>query len=326
MKLLTKKTPPPVPRRRLDANRQERNDALESGPKLSGPSSRAFRRNQTLTGSRSPQVRSATELSNEVSLRSPRATTHQLRSRRRKLSTYLAGGLIISAALLGLLYQMTDTVRVSLYGQVAPLPKADEERFEGIVESYLQEYPLQRLRMLLKRDQLLSYFYANDAREIASVSDITHDGIGKTHVKLKVREPIASWTIGSTKRFVDGGGVVFARNFFDTPSVKIRDDSGIKSKDESAATAVTSTRFLRFIGQAVNALNTHKVTVTTITIPPNTTRQVDIVTGKTRLIMTIDRPVGQQSEDAARAWKYLATRNRTPSYIDVRVGGKAFYR
>ncbi len=318
-----KKPQRPVPRRRLDASRQARNTALETQP---AAPSQMFRRNQTLVGSRSRNVQSASELSTETTLRSPRATAHHLRAHRRKLSTYLIAGLMVCAGLFGLLYQMTDQVRVSLYGQVAPLPDADQQRLERYIEQYLHENPLQRLRFALNKEQLLAYLATHDAREIYQINELEHDGIGKTHLQLKAREPIASWAIGSDRRFVDADGVVFSKNYFDAPDVRIRDESGISVDNESAATAVTSTRFLQFIGQAVGAMNQQKIAVTSVNIPANTTRQVDVVVGKTRLMMTIDRAVGEQSEDGARAWRHLREKNRNPRYIDVRVGGRAYYR
>jgi hypothetical protein len=42
--------------------------------------------------------------------------------------------------------------------------------------------------------------------------------------------------------------------------------------------------------------------------------------------MSVDRPAGEQAEDAMRAIKYLQSKGMTPAYIDVRVGGKAYYK
>lgn len=309
------------PRRRLSRDRQVRNDSLETvSPAAS------FRRNQTLTGSRSTDVRSASELSDQAVLRSPRATAHHLRAYRRRLGLYLLVGAAFSLVLYGTLYQLTNNVRVSLYGQVAPLASDDERRLESTVDRYLDQHPLERIRLFLNPDRLVAYFAEEDMREVYAVTKFEHDGIGRSHIQIKVREPIASWTIGNDRRYVDGNGVVFVNNYFDTPSVRIRDESGISLRGESQATAVTSTRFLRFIGQAVNALDQYGVDVATVSIPANTTRQVNLLIGKSRIMMTIDRPVGEQSEDAARAWKYLTTKKKSNNYLDVRVAGRAYYR
>lgn len=311
----------PVPRRRLSTERQARNDALDTTP-----TTMTFRRNRTLTGSRSADVRSASELSDQIALRSPRATAHHLRAYRRKLSYYLIAGLVVSGLVYGLLNQLTNTVNVTLYGQVAPLAEADKERLHQAIYNYLDQHPIERIRLFMNTDRLVAYFAAHDMREISEITRIDGEGIGKTHLQVKVREPIASWLIGNDRRFVDGTGVIFAHNYFGTPSVRIRDESGISLRGESQATAVTSSRFLRFIGQAVNALNDQGIKVSTVSIPANTTRQVDLLIKDTRIMMTVDRPVGEQSEDAARAWRHLEAKKRKVKYIDVRVGGKAFYR
>ena len=171
----------------------------------------------------------------------------------------------------------------------------------------------------------MAYLASQDVREVRRVAAVRGDGIGQTVVELVAREPIASWTIGADRRFVDESGVVFSHNYFDTPTVQIRDESGIGGSEDQA-TAVTSARFLRFIGQAVAGLTSYDLDVATVSIPATTTRQVDLIIGRSRIKMTIDRPAGEQSQDAARAWQYLDRAGRTVRYVDVRVSGKAFYR
>lgn len=311
----------PVPRRRLDAERQKRNDKLDSSTAAT-----SFRRNSTLIGSRSTMFRSASELSRQVALQSPRATVHHLRAYRRRLGLYLLGGLIACLGIYGVLNQLTDQVVVTVYGQVAPLAEADRQRLESTIDSYLDDHPLERLRLFMNKDRLVAYFAAHDMREVSAVTDISRGTLGQTYIRVKVREPVASWTIGDDRRYVDGDGIIFAHNYFAKPSVQIRDESGLGLAGESQATAVTSSRFLRFIGQAVNTMHQYQIAISTVSIPANTTRQVELLVGKSRIKMTIDRSVGEQSEDAARAWKYLQSKQRQVRYIDVRVEGRAYYR
>lgn len=329
-----KKPSQPVPRRRLNSERQARNDALEytatrhqsSKSETISEQPTSFRRNQTLTGSRSTRVETATEYSRHSSLQSPRAQVHHLRHRRRKLGSWLAGGLVACAVVSGLLLQLTADVRVSLYGQIAPLSTEDQQRLETAVEGYLARYPLERLRFMLDSNRLVAYLASQNVREVERIAAVRSDGIGQTAFELVAREPIASWTIGSDRRYVDSQGVIFSHNYFDRPAVQIRDESGIAADDEDQATAVTSGRFLQFIGQAVASLTSYDIRVSTVSIPTNATRQVDMLVGKSRVKMTIDRPVGEQSQDAARAWEHLRKTNRSPRYIDVRVSGRAYYR
>jgi hypothetical protein len=41
---------------------------------------------------------------------------------------------------------------------------------------------------------------------------------------------------------------------------------------------------------------------------------------------SVDRAVGEQAEDAARAVRYLDGKGMSPEYLDVRISGKAFYK
>ncbi|MNT76825.1 hypothetical protein D3C72_2158760 [compost metagenome] len=59
-----------------------------------------------------------------------------------------------------------------------------------------------------------------------------------------------------------------------------------------------------------------------------TTREIDLrIRGVSSYIkLLIDRPVGQQIEDLTRALAYLKSKGQEPTYIDVRVSNKAFYK
>lgn len=265
-------------------------------------------------------------------MQSPRATVHHLRRRRRRLALLLGGGLIGALMMVVLLSQFAAEVRVAVVGQVRPLTEAQQQRIIGPINDYYATRPLERLRMLLNRDQLTAYLQANDIREVERIDALKGDGWGRAVVEIKVREPVARWSIGRQERFVDRTGAVFAVNYFDTPTVAIRDESGITTRSEAEAQAVTSGRFLAFVGRAVGTLRTEGLQIDAVVIPPATTRQVHlVVAGKPSvpIKMTIDRSAGEQSEDALRAWRHLAgggQRSARPQYIDVRVSGMAYYR
>lgn len=321
-----RKQPAPVPRRRL-SDQPPRDDSTATGVGSTAQGSSTFRRNQTLTGTTSHTVRASTELSGQM--QSPRATAHHLRRRRRHLSGLLVIGLVGIVLLGGMLQQLTAEVRVSVVGQVRPLTQSQQDRIVEPIESYLAMRPIERIRAFMNHDNLTAYLQSEGVRDIEYVSDVRGDGIGRSVVQLKVREPVARWSIAGQERFVDKSGAVFAVNYFDTPTVAIRDESGISTRSESEAQAVTSGRFLAFVGQSVGLLDNYGLQVNAVVIPPATTRQVNLVVAGDREVpvkMIIDRPAGEQSEDAARAYNHLAGQGQPPQYIDVRVSGMAYYR
>lgn len=319
-----RKQQPNVPRRRLEAQTTR---SGQPKPASQETSNQTFRRNRTLTGTTSHDVRSATE--NIGSMQSPRATAHHLRRRRRKLGGLLLGGLIGALVVVSLLHQLTAEMRVAVVGQVRPLTESQQMRIVEPINAYLSTRPLERFRLLLNHDKLLAYLQAQGIRDIELIDSVEHDDWGRSVVTVKVREPVARWSIAGQEHFVDRLGNVFAVNYFDTPTVTIRDDSGISARSEVEAQAVTSSRFLAFVGRTVGLVNSYGVDVDSVVIPPNTTRQLELVVSGDPAVaikMTIDRPAGEQAEDAARAYRHLAEQGSSPRYIDVRVSGMAYYR
>lgn len=316
--------PAVVPRRRL-SEQPRRGESDMNG--AARPAATTFRRNRTLTGSSSESVRPASELTGVI--QSPRATAHHLRQTRRRLGVWLLAGLGGAIVMIMLLQQFTAEVRVSIVGQVRPLTSDQQAHMAAPIERYLSTRPLERFRVLLDESMLATYLQAEGLREVEAVTSVRMDGIGQTVIQLKVREPVARWTIGDEQRFVDKNGVVFATNFYEVPPVAIRDESGIAARNEADMQAVTSGRFLTFVGRGVGLLARDGLKITSVVIPADTTRQVHmVIAGKPQLPikMTIDRPVALQVEDAVRAYRHLAGQGRTAKYLDVRVSGMAYYR
>jgi hypothetical protein len=143
--------------------------------------------------------------------------------------------------------------------------------------------------------------------------------------RIETREPIARWSIYGSSQYVDATGTVFTRNYHAVPPLKIIDNSGIRTTNNKI---ITSHRFLGFVGRVIGLSNDREMIVSRITIPSSTTRQVEIqlkgVSQKYKL--SVDRSTGEQVEDMARITSYLRRKHITPSYVDVRVEGKAFYR
>lgn len=316
---LSKQTPKndlPVRRRRLD-------DDATSPPSLSGQAT--FRRNSTITGSSSQHIASATELAGQM--QSPRATAHHLHRKRRSFGMMLLGTLVAGGMALFLLYQVVGTLHISLYGQIQPISASEQQLYQEKILSYLNRYPLQRLRFLLNTDQLVEYLQAESLSEVRGIDSVQSDNLGSATITLKMREPIASWLIQGKRQYVDDGGVVFARNYFSQPQVQIRDESALTHANGQQIQAVTSRRFLQFIGQAVSYFEKHDHKVKQVIIPTATTRQVIVTLASGYNIkMTVDRPTGEQGEDALRAVAYFKRKHIKPEYADVRVSNRVFYR
>ena len=154
---------------------------------------------------------------------------------------------------------------------------------------------------------------------------MTFAGFGATTIELTVRKPTVAWRTGSTAVYVDDTGVAFSRNYYEPPSVKVVDQTGIVTEGNKV---LASNRFLAFIGKLVGQMNYQQLPVEQVDLPPGTTRQVVVhVRGiGYPITFSIDRPVGEQAEDAARAVTYLRNRGEKPEYLDVRVSRKAFYK
>jgi hypothetical protein len=321
--------PDVVPRRRLDADYSSsprNDDKLTIERVYSSRRYQQYRRNQTITGSTSANIASAGEIGGQM--QSPRAASHHLRRKQRSLLGRLVLTLGTAGVLFFVLYNLVARVEVSIYGQVNDSQSSPEvtEIYEQTIQNYFSTRPLERLRPLLDEDNLARYLQAGDASEVREITSITPTEIGSARFELKMREPIAIWTINGRTQYVDGDGSIFARNFYLEPRVEVVDESGIRFED---VTAVTSSRFLRFIGVGIGYGAERELPIDRAIVPAETTRQVQFALNnneKTRLKLTVDRPVGEQVEDALVAYTELKRKGQKPTLIDVRVSGKAFYR
>lgn len=160
----------------------------------------------------------------------------------------------------------------------------------------------------------------------------------------------------SAKNFVVSGGATETAVSSETtyaPSVPVIDESGAK----------LSRKMSEFIGMVEADFKESGYTVTRVAIPTGMAREVDVYvaegggggssdgdnggssgggdgsetegvvngaldTGELGYYfkMNIDRGSGVSVEDAVKMVKYLSERDLHPSYVDVRVEGKAFYR
>lgn len=284
-----------------------------------------FSRNQTFTGSTSDAVSSAAELSGTI--QSPRAATHHLRRKQRTLGVRIIGLLLAVGVTLLFLYEFIASTTISYYGQVTSGADIVEVRsYQQLVNEYLSGRPLERLRPFLNEERLVAYMNDNDASEVRQITAVSSAGLGRIQMVIKMREPVVAWTIDGQKRYVDSEGYIFTRNHYEEPEVTVVDESGISNSSDIKT--VASSRFLQFIGRGVGFAKTEGISINQVIIPVDTTRQVQFaVTNKTRtrIKLSVDRPVGEQVEDAVRAHQYLKRQGVEVRYIDVRVSGRAYY-
>lgn len=313
MRRTSKKEPIPARRRQAssstEARRPSDNDLAQRY---------AFRRNRTLTGSASSDVVSAGH-SDAAQLKSPRVRSHDLAQHRRLLGVTLFGVLLVTIILFILVSQFTSSVVVRSTDASIAL----DDAYATSIEQYLQAQPIERLRFMTNQRQLNQYLQSV-APEVLSVTADGSAGFGVSAFVIKVRTPIASWSIGDSEQYVDDTGTSFQRNYFPTPAVQIIDDSGIRA---AVGQAVASDRFLGFVGRVVGLTGAGGYTVAQVTIPQGTTRQVELRLNDVPypIKVSVDRPAGEQVEDMTRAVRWLASQQQTPAYLDVRVSGRAFY-
>ena len=306
MGLFSKKKPDLPRRRQSDAL----NDSLDERY--------TFRRNQTLTGSASPRVVTANDMSAQI--RSPRAHAHELARRRQHVGSILFVTLLGCVLLGFLIMQFTASVTV----RSSELTMQLDDRYSRDIEDYFNRQPIERLRFLLREDRLLAYLQSV-APEVAKVDVEGSVGYGNTAFALTMREPIVAWNINNNRQYVDTSGTAFTRNYYADPKVQVVDESGIQI---SGGETVASNRFLGFIGRVVGLAKSSGYTVTDVILPRGMTREVDIkLEGVGYPIrFSVDRPAGEQIEDMDRALTWLTANSQSPEYLDVRVSRRSYYK
>jgi hypothetical protein len=311
MALFSRKKQADIPRRRQAAFRdEERKDDFDERY--------TFRRNRTITGSTSPQIASSGELNAQI--KSPRAQAHELTRQRRHIGATLL--LVLAGA--GVLFFLVSQFTAGAAVRATDVSIQLDSNYATIIESYLTSEPLERLRFMTDTNHLTQYVQAK-APEVANVTLDGSAGIGKSTFVFTLREPTVGWTINGKQQYVDTTGTAFTRNYFTTPAVQVVDKSGVRVE---AGQAIASNRFLGFVGRAVALAKQQGFIVTQVIIPEGTTRQVALQLHGLRypIKLSIDRGVGEQVEDMARAVRWLKARGLSPQYLDVRVSGEAFYR
>lgn len=306
--------------RRYSNRGEEKNNKNESVAAIRSQST--FRRNRTLTGSVSSRVASGNELYAEF--QSPRAKVHHLARVRRQLGLLFAIVCLAGVALYLVVSQLIAHVQISVSDNVV-LDETTKRAYIAQLDKYYASRPLERLLPLLKKEELYS-FMTSEYAEIKTLDIQATGEPGYGTVRLTLRKPVASWSLAGKNEFVDENGIVFKYNAYSTPSMQIIDSN--RSATANADNLVTSNRFLGFVGKIVGAAKQQGYTVTKVTIPPFTTRQLeaDVEGVPYKIKLTLDKPAGEQMEDMGRVIRYITKQQANPKYIDVRVKGRAFYQ
>lgn len=279
----------------------------------------SFRRNRTLTGSASSLVVSTNEAG--AQLKSARVHTHELARKRRHVGLLL----VLTLAGAGLFYYLTSQFTASVAVTSANTTLHVDAVYGRVIQDYFSRWPLQRFRFAINTEQLDEYVQSRTP-EVEAIRVGGSAGFGVSEFALTFRQPIAGWTINGSAQYVDAAGISFGRNYFPLPNVQVIDNSGARPQEGQA---VASNRFLGFVGRVVGSSATlAQYKVIEVVIPAGTTRQVDIkLEGIGYPVkFSIDRGAGEQVEDMARAIRWLQASNITPEYLDVRVGGRVFYK
>ncbi len=279
----------------------------------------AFRRSRTMTGSLSSTVRAAAEP--RADLQSDRLKHHTLRRRRRHLLLYLFLVALGVWVMVSLINQFMLSVTVQ---PVSGVVGADNVGYMRIVDTYFGSHPNERFAFSLRSGALLAELQ-KEYPEVKNVTVTAQPWLQAAKVVVSMRRPLASWTIGTTKYYIDDTGVAFKRNYFAEPTLVVEDKTGI---DPQTSGKIVSDRMLHYIGRLIALLSANGYVVERLELPAATSREVDVrLVGKSYVIKTdLDRDPAGQVADIKNAVTFLESRNINPAYADVRVSSRLYYK
>jgi hypothetical protein len=287
---------------------------------MAGQNDYVFRRSRTLTGSVSTEVTASAERLGQ--LKTDRLKLHELKMHRARIVRILLGTLVV-CSMLGFLV-VNFVIRPDIGSGQLGVNQPDIERYRQSIYAYFNDRPLERFGFLLRPTDLETDMKRRHA-EVAGLAVYRDWYGGNVSVTLYFRQPLVGWRVNNQQFYVDAQGVAFTYNHFAEPSVAVTDKSGLPAGQEGI---VASSRFIRFLGRMVGALNDYKLgRVAEVVLPPST-REIDLkLEGRNYLIKTnSDRDPLQQAEDIAFALRHLDSRGIKPQYVDLRVAHKAFYK
>lgn len=247
---------------------------------------------------------------------------HDLRRHRRRLLLVLGIVLGISAGLYVLTNQFIASVVIK---STAPV-LIDQATYEQKVQDYFGSHPLERFQFSLNTSSLTSYLQTHGAPEVQNVqTGSSSHKLWTINLTASMRQPVVRWSTGNGQLYVDASGQTFNRDYYTDKLVEVRDESGITIEQDRV---LVSARMLSLIGSLVGQMKTYGYEVTTVILPPNTSRQVLVSLRNLsyNIKFSTDRLAGEQAEDASMAIGYFKAHGIVPQYVDVRVSGRAYYQ
>jgi len=242
---------------------------------------------------------------------------------RRRIFVALGFVVLLALLVLAFLSQLTSSVLIGVTsdGVVKPV---NQSIYRASIDQYLDQHPLERLKFSTNNNNIAN-FVRSQHPEVATVQPISELRLSATKYQITFRRPVAGWQIGAKQYYVDEQGVAFETNYFAEPGLQIIDQSNASF---NTGQTVASSRFLSFVGKIVAEAKKQGLTVVQATLPLGTAREVDIrLNGVSYYFkLSVDRGAAAQMEDLGRVEKYLMGKGIVPSYVDLRVEGRAFYQ
>lgn len=297
--------------------KKKKNNKRRNPNLMDGQDDYIFRRSRTITGTKAEGV--ATSASARSQFKTDRIKQMERKGRNRKIFRLIAvGALVLACAVLVVLNLIFD------HPKIKGAPDAQVANYQKSINKYLAAHPLERLTFLLQQDQLLKSVVI-EYPEVKTLS-FSHDWYGgNVEFLITYRTPLIVWKTADKKFYVDASGIAFTYNSFAEPTLEVVDQSGV-APDQSGV--VASTKFIRFLGQIVGAVNTYNKGTVTSVIIPRAAKEVDLkLQGREYIIKTnTDRDPLQEAEDINNMLTYFDQRGIVPQYADARVAHKAFYK
>lgn len=281
--------------------RRMREDLLEE--------SAAFRMNRTISSFRKEQGGV-----------SERSVAHQRQDAQHNRLRWMSVAIVSALVIVGISFQMAIAITIQTPDTASQQSAAV---YRKTIDDYYAMRPAERFTPFLNY-QTLKEHIMQQTPEVKTVR-VEPFGAGLARVKLTFRQPLAQWSSNGKTYFVDDEGVTFEQNYFATPNLAVKDQSGAPL---SGGQEVVNRRFLGFLGQAVSRFAKANITVTEIVLPQDTVRQVlFLIHDKPYAVkMTVDRAADAQVAQAIKAMRYIDERSLRPEYIDVRVDQRVFYK
>lgn len=252
---------------------------------------------------------------------SARIKDRKLVIRRRKLGLFFAS--IIFVVILSLLFLLQFVAKPQVVFENVQ-KKNNSEKYTASIEKFLNLNPTNRILSSLNKSELLGFLRA-ESPEILDISKIEMSNLGTFNFYLTFRKPVASWVVDGKTVYVDAEGVAFQNNFFEEPNLSIVDDSGAIV---SSGKTVASGSFLKFIGKLVSSAQAKGVNIVKIRIPPLSLRGVEVhVEGISYYakMLTTESAEGQITNFKSSI-DFFAKNNLSPTYVDLRVEGRGYYK